>query len=88
MSLKTLNINHINRNKYLIIIPDSPQGFRDNLQHCLGDFARLIKVLQFTNDDGMSNDAPIHECESNCVSAGCNIDISASVTLGLDIIQV
>ena len=46
----------------------------DNLQHWLEDFARLLKV-QFTNDDRMSNDAPIHECESNCVSAGCNIDI-------------
>ena len=41
-----------------------PSGlFRDNLQHCLGDFARLLKV-QFTSSEGMSNDAPIHECES------------------------
>ena len=34
-----------------------------NLQHCLGDFARLLKV-HFTTNEGMSNDAPIHECES------------------------
>ena len=34
-----------------------------NLQHCLGDFFRLLKV-HFTSDEGMSNDAPIHECES------------------------
>ena len=34
-----------------------------NLQHCLGDFARLLKV-HFTSNEGMSNDAPIHECES------------------------
>ena len=27
------------------------------------DFARLLKV-QFTSNEGMSNDAPIHECES------------------------
>ena len=40
-----------------------PSGlFRDNL-HWLGDFARLLKV-QFTRNEGMSNDAPIHECES------------------------
>ena len=37
--------------------------FRDNLQHWSGDFARLLKV-QFTSNEGMSNDAPIHECES------------------------
>ena len=35
----------------------------DNLQHWLGDFARLLKV-QFTSNEGMSNDSPIHECES------------------------
>ena len=37
--------------------------FRDNLQHWLGDFARLLKV-QFTRNDKMSNDPspPIHEC--------------------------
>ena len=29
----------------------------------MGDFARLLKV-QFTSNEGMSNDAPIHECES------------------------
>ena len=34
-----------------------------NLQLCLGDFARLHKV-HFTSNGGMSNDAPIHECES------------------------
>ena len=34
----------------------------DNL-HWLGEFARLLKV-QFTRNEGMSNDAPIHECES------------------------
>ena len=34
-----------------------------NLQHCLGDFARPLKV-HFTSNEGMSNDAPIHECES------------------------
>ena len=41
-----------------------PSGlFRNNLQHWLEDFARLLKV-QFTRNEGMSNDAPIHECES------------------------
>ena len=41
-----------------------PSGlFRDNLQHWLGDFARLLKV-QFTSNEGMGNDTPIHECES------------------------
>ena len=41
-----------------------PTGFfRDNLQHWLRDFASLLKV-QFTSNEGMSNDAPIHECES------------------------
>ena len=41
-----------------------PTGlFRDNLQHWLGDFARLLKV-QFTSTEGMSDDAPIHEYES------------------------
>ena len=44
-----------------------PTGlFRDNLQHWLGDFARLLKV-QFTSTEGMSDDAPIHECESEIV---------------------
>jgi len=34
-----------------------PSGlFRDNLQHWLGDFARLLTV-QFTSNEGMSNDA-------------------------------
>ena len=37
--------------------------FRDNLQHWLRDFARLLKV-QFTSNEGMSNDAPTRECES------------------------
>ena len=32
-------------------------------QHLLGDFARLLKV-QLTSNEGMSNDAPIHEYES------------------------
>ena len=41
-----------------------PSGlFRDNLQHWLEDFARLHKV-QFTSTEGMSDDTPIHECES------------------------
>ena len=31
----------------------------DNLQHWLGDFARLLKVM-FTSNEGMSNDAPIN----------------------------
>ena len=44
-----------------------PTGlFRDNLQHWLGDFARLLRV-QFTSTGGMSDDAPIHECESEIV---------------------
>ena len=30
-----------------------------NLPHCLGDFARLLK-MHFTTNEGMSNDAPIH----------------------------
>ena len=34
--------------------------FRDNLQHWLEDFARLLKV-QFTSNEGVSNDAPIHD---------------------------
>ena len=41
-----------------------PSGlFRNNLEHWLGDFARLLKV-QLTSNEGMSNDAPIHKCES------------------------
>ena len=41
-----------------------PSGlFRENLQHWLGDFARLLNV-QFTSNEGMSNDAPVHECGS------------------------
>ena len=46
------------------IILSTPLGlFRDNLQHWLGDFARLFKV-EFTSKEGMSINAPIHECES------------------------
>ena len=43
-----------------------PSGlFRDNLQHWLGDFARLLNVqLHYFSNEGMSNDAAIHECES------------------------
>ena len=41
-----------------------PSGlFRDSLQHWLGYLARLVKV-QFTSNEGVSNDAPIHMCES------------------------
>ena len=48
--------------KYHII--HSPQGFPGLIYNTgLGDFARLLKV-QFTSNEGMSNDAPIHECES------------------------
>ena len=36
---------------------------RAQLQHWLEDCARLLKV-QFTSNEGMSNDAPIHKCES------------------------
>ena len=49
--------------KYVNIYPLPTGLFRDNLQHWLRDFARLLKV-QFTSNEGMSNDAPIHECES------------------------
>ena len=48
---------------YLSYYPLPSGLFRDNLQQCLGDFARLLKV-QFISNEGMSNDAPIHECES------------------------
>ena len=42
-----------------------PSGlFRDNLQHWLEDLSGLLKV-QFKSNEGMSNDAPIHECESD-----------------------
>ena len=37
--------------------------FVNILQQWLGYFARLLKV-QFTSNEGMSNDVPIHECES------------------------
>ena len=47
--------------KYLII--HSPQGFSGIIYNTGWDFARLLKV-QFTSNEGMSNDAPIHECES------------------------
>ena len=52
---KSVNVN--------IILSTTLGLFRGNLQHWLGDFARLLKV-QFTSNEGMSNDAPIHECES------------------------
>ena len=57
VTLVNVNVN--------IILLALPSGlFRDNLQHWLGDFfARLLKV-QFTSSEGMSNDTPIHECES------------------------
>ena len=37
-----------------------------SLQHWLGDFTRLVQTakVQFTSNEGMSNDAPTHECES------------------------
>ena len=39
--------------KYKYLIVHSPQGFfRDNLQHCVGDFARLL-VAQFTSNEVM-----------------------------------
>ena len=41
----------------------SPGLFRYNLQLWLGDMARLLKV-QFTSNEGMSNDGPMHVCES------------------------
>ena len=35
------------KDKYKYLIIHSPQGvFRDNLQHCVGDFARVL-VAQF-----------------------------------------
>ena len=46
-----------------IILSTPLRLFRDNLQHWLGDFARLFKV-EFTSKEGMSINAPIHECES------------------------
>ena len=47
-----------------IILSTPPQGFSGIiLQHWLGDFAGPIEV-QFTSNEGMSNDADIHECES------------------------
>ena len=59
--------------KVNIILSTPPAGlFRDNLQYWLGDFARLFKV-QFTSNEEMSNDAPIHECESeidHCTTPG------------------
>ena len=52
-------------NMYVNVILSTPlRAFRDNLQHWLEDFARLLK-MQFTSNEGMSNDAPIHECESH-----------------------
>ena len=52
--------NHVNVN---ILLSTPHRLFRDNLQHWLAEFARLLKV-QFTRTEGMSDDAPIHECES------------------------
>ena len=49
--------------KVNIILLTPPGLFRDCLQYWLGDFARLLKV-QFSSNEGMSNDAPLHECES------------------------
>ena len=46
--------------KYLII--HSPQGF-SGIIYNTGWGTRLLK-LQFTSNEGMSNDAPIHEYES------------------------
>ena len=53
----------INSKLYISHYPLPSGLFRDHLQHWLGDFARLLKV-QLTSNEGMSNDAPIHECES------------------------
>ena len=51
------------KNVHVNIILSTPlESFRDDLQHWLGDFARLLKV-QFTSNEAMSNDAPILECE-------------------------
>ena len=36
----------------------SSKLFRDNLPHLVGDFARLLTV-QFTSNEGMSNEAPL-----------------------------
>ena len=48
--------------KYVNSYYPLPSGlFRDNLQHWLGNFIRLLNV-QFTSNEGMSNDAPIHQC--------------------------
>ena len=47
---------------YLII--HSPQGFSGIIYNTgWGTFARLLK-MQFTSTEGMSDDAPIYECES------------------------
>ena len=48
------------QNVHVNIILSTPlKSFRDNLQHWLGDFARPLKV-QFTSNEGMSNNAPKH----------------------------
>ena len=48
--------------KYLII--HSPQGFSGIIYNtCWGTLPDMLKV-QFTSTEGMSDDAPIHECES------------------------
>ena len=60
-------------NKYCYSQSHSPQViFRDNSQHWLGDFARLLMV-KFTSSEGMSNDAPymwvwLHPLYSSCMN--------------------
>ena len=43
-------MENVNKN---IILSTPLKSFRDNLQHWLGDFARLLKV-QCTSNEGMS----------------------------------
>ena len=43
--------------KYGILLSTPPGPFRDNLQHWLGDFTRLLTV-QFKSNEAMSNVAP------------------------------
>ena len=47
--------------KYHII--HSPQGFSGIITTLVGGLCQTAKV-QFTNNEGVSDDAPIHECES------------------------
>ena len=59
-----VNPTHVNVNKCKYLIIHSPQGFSGIIYNTgWGTFARLLKV-QFTSTEGMSDDAPIHECES------------------------